>query len=148
MLGEIEELYPEYLLDIYEIKYICKALNRGFLRMDTILSSLLSGATLYVMETESMEHWKKMFVDGDEMDNLQVHQKILARLKMDENVNFEFLTKYLDKKCSYKGHETSFDPDSMLLTVKTPAGFYVREEAEKYLREVVPCNIEIKVVTP
>ncbi len=147
-MNEIQSLCPEYLRDIYEIKYLCKALDRGFGQMETNLSALLAGATLYRSETVSMGHWKKMLEGGDKLYDMDAHEKLLERLAMDENVNFEFITKYLDKECSYSGHETSFDPDAMLLTVKTTAGFYVREEAEKYLREVLPCNIELKIVTP
>ncbi len=143
---EIADLFPKYLIDIYEIKYLCKALDRGFSHMIWILESLVSGVVLEREERMSMSHWKKMFEDGDKLSNLDVINKLRARLAMDDNLNFEFITKYLDKKFSYRGHETSFDPDSMILTVKTPEVFYMREEAEKYLKEVVPCNIEIKVV--
>ncbi len=147
-MREIISLFPEYLRDIYEIKHLCKALDRVFAKMSTILASLVGGVALNRPDPVGMEHWRKMLEDSDRLGNVDTKYKLMERLALDDNVNFEFITKYLDEQCFNVGHETTFDPDALLLTVKTEEVFHIRATVEKYLREVVPCNIELKIVVP
>ncbi len=136
---------PEYLRDIYEIHHLLRALSLGFAQMTSYLNALLNGAIHYFPNAVSAQHWGKVFGE-EKLDSVELNRKVLARFAMKETVNFEFITNYLDKMCITHGHVTTFDCDSMVLTVQINESYLKTKEITKYLREVLPCNIALKVI--
>ncbi len=141
MSYKIIDLYPEYMKGFEYVKKTAETI-------EWFINTYKTECNIFLGETH-FERWSPMYdnaVKSPEYNILSGDEIVAALLTTDKLMTMDVLKKYLCCFIDEERFTVVFDAENMKITVKTLDDEGRIEKIRNYIRNFVPCNMELEIL--